>query len=64
MGVLRSEVDYRGIEVNGVALGEPAYQQDEQGVRVGSFRWDHFRLPNGVIDAEGLIVPDDEGLAY
>lgn len=56
MGTLKSTTDVSGMEVNGVILGSPTISEDETPV----YSWDDSMLPNGTIDVEGNITPDEE----
>lgn len=51
MGTLRSTVNWSGITVHGVLLGDPA--QDG-----ALYLWDDPKLPDGEITATGEVVPD------
>lgn len=56
MGTLRSLVDWsHRMSVNGVALGD-AVELDSDPL---TFEWDDNRIPNGEIDAEGNVIPDE-----
>jgi hypothetical protein len=59
MGTLRSATDHSSMVVNGITLGEPARDVDDNGEPVGEYRWDDSRLPNGVIDDSGEITLDE-----
>jgi hypothetical protein len=59
MGTLRSMTDHTGRMVNGITLGEPARDVDDNGEPVGEYRWDDSRLPNGLIDHSGEITLDE-----
>lgn len=58
MGTLLSTTDHTGLEVNGVLLGSPVVTEDE----VPVYSWDDSMLPNGTIDTEGNITPDEESI--
>jgi hypothetical protein len=62
MGTLRSQYDHSGMMVNGITLGEPAWDTDENGERVkgSDYRWDDSALPNGSIDWGGEITIDTD----
>jgi hypothetical protein len=60
MGTLRSMTDHSGMVVNGITLGEPARDMDDNDEPVGEYRWDDSRLPNGVISDSGEITVDEE----
>jgi len=57
MGTLRSTFNHTGMEVNGILLGEPARDVDDNSV--GEYRWDDGRLPSGEISVDGEIAVDD-----
>jgi hypothetical protein len=61
MGTLRSKINHSGLSINGITLGEPFQETDENGeVIEGSlFFWDDSRLPTGVIEEDESITPDD-----
>jgi hypothetical protein len=59
MGTLRSMTDHSGMMVNGITLGQPAQDIDDNGEPVGEYRWDDSRLPDGVIDDGGEITMDE-----
>jgi hypothetical protein len=59
MGTLRSATDHTGLVVNGVRLGEPVRDVDDNEQPVGEYRWDDARLPNGEIDDNGEITVDE-----
>jgi hypothetical protein len=59
MGTLRSTTDHSGMIVNGITLGEPARDFDDEEQPVGEYRWDDARLPNGVIEDDGTITLDE-----
>lgn len=61
MGTLRSTIDHTGVTVNGITLGMPVQDTDENGdvIPGALFRWDDARLPAGVLLADGTVVPDD-----
>jgi hypothetical protein len=59
MGTLRSETDHTGLMVNGVALGQPARDVDDNEQPIGEYRWDDSRFPDGLLDAEGVLTPDE-----
>lgn len=60
MGTLRSTTDHSGLTVNGVTLGDPAQDMDDDGEPFGEYRWDDSRLPNGVIEDDGTITVDEQ----
>lgn len=51
MGTLRSTVNWSEMTVNGVLLGDPAWDDP-------MYLWDHPWLPNGEITDTGEVVPD------
>jgi hypothetical protein len=55
MGTLRSTADHSGLTVNGVLLGEPV----EIDGNPETFEWDDSAFPNGEIDADGNVTPDE-----
>jgi hypothetical protein len=55
MGTLRSTTDHSGLTVNGVLLGEPV----EIDGNPETFEWDDSAFPNGEIDADGNVTPDE-----
>jgi len=59
MGTLRSTFNHTGMEVNGILLGEPARDIDDDNNPVGEYRWDDGRLPSGEISVDGDITVDD-----
>lgn len=59
MGTLRSTYDHTGMEVNGILLGEPARDVDNNENPVGEYRWDDGRLPSGEIGVDGEITVDE-----
>jgi hypothetical protein len=59
MGTLRSVTDYSGMVVNGITLGQPARDMDDNDEPVGEYRWDDSRLPDGVITDSGEITMDE-----
>jgi hypothetical protein len=59
MGTLRSKTDHTGKVVNGITLGDPARDVDNNDEPVGEYRWDDSRLPNGVIEDDGTITLDE-----
>lgn len=50
MGRLTSATDFSGFTVNGVVLGYPAAEGD-------TFVWDSGSLPDGILEADGTVVP-------
>ena len=60
MGTLRSMTDYTGLIVNGITLGDPARETDDDGEPLpdSEYRWDDSRLPEGVIEDDGTITLD------
>ena len=59
MGTLRSETNHTGLMVNGITLGEPSCDMDDNDEPVGEYRWDDSRLPNGVVENDGTITLDE-----
>jgi hypothetical protein len=59
MGTLRSASDCSGMEVNGITLGEPTFNDDIDVREDALFAWDDSRLPNGVIENDGTIKLDE-----
>jgi hypothetical protein len=59
MGTLRSTTDHSGMMVNGITLGHPARDFDNNDEPCGEYRWDDSRLPHGVIDDSGEITLDE-----
>jgi hypothetical protein len=59
MGTLRSITDHTGLMVNGITLGQPARDMDNNDEPIGEYRWDDSRLPNGVIEDDGTITLDE-----
>lgn len=61
MGTLRSMTDHTGLDINGITLGQPVQDTDDEGVPLpgAEYRWDDARLPAGVLLADGTVVPDD-----
>jgi hypothetical protein len=55
MGTLRSTTDHSGLTVNGVLLGEPV----EIDGNPETYEWDDSAFPNGEIDADGNVTPDE-----
>lgn len=56
MGTLRSLTDWsHQLTVNGVELGDAVELDDDP----TTFEWDDSRIPNGLIDADGNVIPDD-----
>jgi hypothetical protein len=65
MGTLRSAHDHSGLRVNGITLGNPARDIDEEGevLTDSDYRWDDSLLPNGFIEDDGTITIDEpEGI--
>ena len=58
MGTLKSTTDHTGLEVNGILLGMP----NECTCEPPYFSWDDSALPNGTIDADGIITLDEESI--
>ena len=58
MGTLKSTTDHTGLEVNGVLLG---WANEIEG-DVITYAWDDSMLPNGTIDADGIITLDEESI--
>lgn len=63
MGILRSASDCTGMTVRGVTLGQPTFTDDVGFNGAPLFAWDHERLPTGVIEDDGTVVPDPEEIA-
>jgi YD repeat-containing protein len=61
MGTLRSATDHTGMVVNGITLGQPVQDVDDDGEPFG-YRWDDGRLPTGEIDESGVITVDETEL--
>lgn len=59
MGTIRSNTDHSGMLVNGITLGDPARDVDDNGEPVGDYRWDDSRLPSGVIEGDGTLTLDE-----
>jgi hypothetical protein len=61
MGTLRSTTDHTGLQVNGVTLGQPARDTDDDGDPLpdSEYRWDDSRLPSGTLDEHGEITLDE-----
>jgi hypothetical protein len=59
MGILRSMSDHSELIVRDVILGFGARDMDENGDPFGEYRWEHPRIPNGVIDDSGTITLDE-----
>lgn len=59
MGTLRSDFDHTGLQVNGITLGSPSRDMDENDEPVGEYRWDDSRLPNGEVAEDGTITVDE-----
>jgi len=56
MGTLRSLTNWsHQMTVNGVELGDPVELDDDP----TTFEWDDSRIPNGLIDADGNVIPDE-----
>jgi hypothetical protein len=62
MGTLRSATDHSGMVVNGITLGQPAQDMDDDGQPFGEYKWDDSRLPTGEIDDAGVITVDETEL--
>lgn len=61
MGTLRSASDCTGLSLNNVVLGQPTFTDArDETVTPVLYAWDDPRLPNGVIEDDGSITPDDE----
>jgi hypothetical protein len=65
MGRLRSKMNHRPTKVNGVELGEPVITREDgtpfqEGDNIADlvFAWDDSRLPDGLVDDTGRVVPD------
>lgn len=52
MGLLVSDTDFSGRTVAGILLGVPVTT-----LEAAPFGWDDPRLPDGVIEADGTVVP-------
>jgi hypothetical protein len=61
MGTLRSATDHTGLIVNGITLGEPARDTDDDGEPLpdSEYRWDDSRLPSGTLNDNGEITLDE-----
>jgi hypothetical protein len=59
MGTLRSDSDHSGLMFNGITLGQPARDMDDNDEPIGEYRWDDSRLPNGVVEDDGTITLDE-----
>jgi hypothetical protein len=56
MGTLRSLKNWSWqIVVNGVMLGDPVELDNDP----HTFEWDDARIPNGEIDDDGNVIPDE-----
>jgi hypothetical protein len=56
MGTLRSLTDWsHRMSVNGVEIGDPVELDSDP----ATWEWDDNRIPNGVIDADGNVIPDE-----
>jgi hypothetical protein len=56
MGTLRSTTNWSWqMSVNGVMLGDPVELDDDP----TTWEWDDSRIPNGEIDADGNVIPDE-----
>ena len=56
MGTLRSLTNWSWqMSVNGVMLGDPVELDSDP----HTFEWDDARIPNGTIDADGNVIPDE-----
>lgn len=56
MGTLRSTTNWSWqMSVNGVMLGDPVELDSDP----TTFEWDDSRIPNGEIDADGNVIPDE-----
>ena len=56
MGTLRSLTNWsHQMSVNGVELGDPVVLDDDP----TTFEWNDSRIPTGLIDAEGNVIPDE-----
>jgi hypothetical protein len=62
MGTLRSTTDHTGMVVNGITLGQPVQDVDDDGEPLGEYGWDDGRLPTGEIDDAGVITVDETEL--
>jgi hypothetical protein len=62
MGILRSTVNHQHLAVGAVTLGAPAAYAGGRCVdrdqEPDEYRWEDSRLPNGVIDPDGTVIPD------
>lgn len=52
MGLLRSQYDWTGRDINGVILGVPAREKEDG---TGDYIWEHSGMVEGTIDSEGDI---------
>lgn len=59
MGILRSIKNHAGIQVNGVTLGQPSRDVDENEEPTGEYRWDDSKFPNGEINSKGKVIVDE-----
>jgi hypothetical protein len=61
MGTLRSQTNHAGMQVSGITLGEAAREIDNNGqaIKSSDYRWDDARLPNGLIEDDGTVTPDE-----
>lgn len=67
MGTLRSQTNLSGVTVNGVLLGDPVapVRSDSTPAQIGDsmsdlwFAWDDSAFPNGTVDSEGNVTPDE-----
>lgn len=70
MGMIRSQTNHSGEIVEGVILGSPIgpVRLDGSPSQPGDsmldmyWGWDDSGLPSGVMDAEGVLAPDEEGV--
>jgi hypothetical protein len=61
MGTLRSATNHTGLIVNGITLGDPARDTDDDGEPSpnSEYRWDDSRIPSGTLDEQGEIMLDE-----
>lgn len=61
MGTLRSLTNWsHQLTVNDVELGDAVELDDDP----TTFEWDDSRIPNGLIDADGNVIPDDPSAPF
>jgi hypothetical protein len=61
MGTLRSATDHTGLIVNGITLGGPARDTDDDGEPLpdSEYFWDDPRIPSGTLDERGELTLDE-----